>query len=181
MEALITKRDEIIGDLWGPLIKTEAVFSPCMAYRYWLEGKWSDSPALIVWMLNPSTADQSRLDPTIAGLIKRAKAWGYGAVVVINLFAYRATDPGDMKKAADPIGPANDLFTDIALARAYDSGFPVICGWGNHGGHMERSDWARAIAAERGASLAAFNITASGQPQHPLYIPHDIRPQPWTA
>lgn len=177
----ISKRGSVRPDLIEPPFACEAIFSPCMAYRYWLEWRWSDAPAMIVWMLNPSTADHQKLDPTIAGLVKRAKAWGYGAVIVINLFALRATDPRVMKASAEPIGPVNDQITEIALARSFDSGFPIICGWGNHGSHLGRDGWARSLAKRLDVPLAAFNITGDGQPQHPLYISHDVRPQRWTA
>lgn len=177
---LIVKKGKVRLDLFEPPFSCEAVFSPCMAYRYWLEWRWSEAPALIVWMLNPSTADHQKLDPTISGLVKRAKRWGYGAVIVINLFAYRATDPRDMKAQADPIGPANDALSEIAIARSIDSGFPIVCGWGNHGLHRGRDSWARDLARLRACPLSAFAITGEGQPQHPLYIAHDIRPEPWT-
>lgn len=185
LPGLISKK-AVVRVEWGsplfdPPFHCEAIFSSCMAYRYWLEWRWSDAPPMIVWMLNPSTADHQRLDNTVKGLIKRAKAWGYGAVIVINLFAYRATQPEDMKDAADPIGPANDDITRIAIARAIDGGFPIICGWGNHGEFMSRDVWAMGLAAELECPLSAFAITGAGQPQHPLYIGHDVRAMPWRA
>lgn len=57
--------------------------------------------------LNPSTADETRDDPTIRRCIGFAKLWGYGALCMTNLFAFRATKPRDMRQAADPIGPEN--------------------------------------------------------------------------
>jgi len=94
---------------------TGAVFSPCRKWRYLLWRQWDASkPAANFLMLNPSTADESKLDPTCARARDYAERWGYGALIVTNVFGWRATDPTDMKAAKDPVGPGNDA----AIVRA---------------------------------------------------------------
>ncbi|WP_419827677.1 DUF1643 domain-containing protein [Sphingomonas sp.] len=164
-------------DLSG--ITCSASFSDCEAYRYLLTWRWSPSPLLVAWMLNPSTATHERLDPTISGLVSRARAWGQGGVRVINLFAFRATQPADMRRVIDPIGPDNDAVTLGVLTRAARNGEPVICAWGNHGQHLARDRAAVALASRAGADLRALAVNGNGSPKHPLYIPHCVTPQPW--
>jgi hypothetical protein len=85
-------------------------------------------------MLNPSTADHLKLDPTLTRCALRAAAAGAGGMIVWNLFAWRATDPRDMKSAADPVGPANDtIIRQLAKLASMN-----IAGWGAHGGHLGR-------------------------------------------
>jgi hypothetical protein len=86
-------------------------------------------------MLNPSTADASQDDPTIRRCIGFARQWGCGRLVVLNLFAFRATDPADLKRAADPVGPENRAWFDRTLVDDLVGG-PVVCGWGVHGAHL---------------------------------------------
>lgn len=130
-------------------------------------------------MLNPSTATHEVLDPTIVGLVTRARAWGRGGVRVINLFGYRATDPADMKRAADPVGPHNNLVTMQVLNSEAMLGGEIICGWGAHGGHMERDIAAVALARRAGVRLSCLDTIKNGNPKHPLYIKHELRPRTW--
>lgn len=159
-----------------------AVFSPDEAYRYRLEWRWGDicSVPLVALMLNPSTATHEVLDPTITGLVKRARAWGMGGVVVINLFAIRATDPKVMLRADEPVGPANDAIIEHVLRHEVAlRGAVGIAAWGAHGKHRGRDAEVLAIADSVGAPLHALHINDDGSPKHPLYIRHDIRPSPW--
>ena len=155
------------------------VLSDCEQYRLCLTYRWSKSPALYVWMLNPSKADHVIRDPTVRGLIKRARAWGYGGLVIINLFSFRATQPSDMKAAADPIGLENDLTIMAVLKEAADNGSPVIAGWGRHGSFMDRDRGAKALAKRMGVKLMVLEINDDGSPKHPLYILHEVRPRVW--
>lgn len=164
-------------DLSG--MECRALFSECEAYRYTLTWRWSPAPLLIAWMLNPSTATHEDLDPTVGGLIKRARVWGLGGARVINLFAFRATDPADMKRQRDPIGPENDRVTREILEEAKTDGDKVIAAWGAHGKHLKRDQVGLKIAASVGIDLHAFVINDDGSPKHPLYIAHDVEPQPW--
>lgn len=177
---MITEKVKHPGTLLEPETNSVAVFSDCKIYRYYLEWRWSDAPMLYVCMLNPSTATAHKLDPTIAGLVKRAKAWGYGGVVIINLFGFRATKPTDMLIAPDPVGPDNDATIFGAMRQAFDVGSPLICAWGNDGAYRKRNKQVITMAADSGIELMAFDINGSGEPKHPLYVKHDIRPQQWT-
>ena len=99
----------LLAELDYPARPRHAVFSPCRTYRYALSRVWAaDKPYALFIGLNPSTADETLDDPTIRRCIDFAKRWGYGGLVMANLFAYRATNPSEMKAATDPVGVAND-------------------------------------------------------------------------
>ena len=151
--------------------RAEAAFSPCGAYRYALTLRWGAGPRLAWIMLNPSRADAARNDPTVERCERRARAMGYGAMRVVNLFAIRATRPADMKRAADPVGPGGDAALAAALRWADDA----ICGWGVHGAHRGRD---REVRARLRRPLV-LGLTAGGHPRHPLYVPYAAAPLPW--
>src|SRR4028119_2392792 len=87
-----------------------AIFDPTRTYRYALWRTWDAArPPVAFVLLNPSTADARRDDPTIRRCANFARTWGFGGLEVVNLFAFRATHPTDLKCAADPVGPQNDV------------------------------------------------------------------------
>lgn len=152
-----------------------AIFSPCRKYRYRLAQIWDESIDPLYWlMLNPSTADEVKNDPTVERCERRARMWGYGGSVVLNIFAYRATDPADMRACADPVGPDNDKWIKELAAMSNEA--TVIGGWGEHGKHQERGQAIRDIFKAEGGCLQALKINASGHPAHPLYIAYDKTP-----
>lgn len=117
-----------------------ANFSRCRAYRYTLWRTWNTGlftyagkPDRYVNFicLNPSTADEVADDNTIRKCVKFAKTWGYPAMCVTNLFAYRSTDPEAMKLVAEPIGEDNDYFLENTAVNAA----LVIAAWSQHGSH----------------------------------------------
>ncbi|MEE8167104.1 MAG: DUF1643 domain-containing protein, partial [Myxococcota bacterium] len=59
-------------------------------------------------MLNPSKADHKKNDPTVTRCIGFAQRWGFGGLYVTNAFAFVSTDPKELKKVDDPVGPDND-------------------------------------------------------------------------
>lgn len=166
-------------DLSG--LVASAVFSDCERYRYRLDWRWSrDTTPLVAIMLNPSTATHEALDPTIAGLVKRARLWGLGGVVVTNLFAYRATEPTDMLAAADPVGEHNDDQIRLVLREEVMRGSgTAIAAWGKHGSHRGRASEVLAIVRSEGAHPHALQLNVDGSPRHPLYVAHDRRPETW--
>ena len=88
-----------------------AAFSRCGRYRWWLSRRWrDDAPTLLFLGLNPSRADGQQDDPTLRRLIGLADGWGYGAVEVLNLFAWISTDPGALRQAAEPVGHRTDAW-----------------------------------------------------------------------
>lgn len=160
------------------IVKSAAI-SKCGTYRYHLGRRWSDNPktALFV-MLNPSTADASEDDATIRRCKSFAKAWGCGALSVVNLFAFRATDPRDMKAAADPVGPDNEQHFKAALTGL--GGGPVVCAWGNHGDWQNQCTVALKWIRDMGLQPMALKVSKiSGQPSHPLYLKKGLMPQPF--
>ncbi|TMH87076.1 MAG: DUF1643 domain-containing protein, partial [Betaproteobacteria bacterium] len=112
-----------------------AQFSRCRRWRYLLWRCWdAKRPAANFLMLNPSTADEVKLDPSCTRARDYALRWGFGGLLVTNIFAWRATDPQEMKAARDPVGRGNDR----AILRAAREAAIVVCAWGNHGTHMNR-------------------------------------------
>ncbi len=146
-------------------MKTGAVFDRSRKYRYNLWREWDDArPRVAFVMLNPSRADASINDQTIATCIGFAKALGYGGMEVVNLFAYRSTDPANLKLARDPVGKENDTYILKACSRAD----VTIAAWGNHGSLRQRSMEVEQLLENR--ALLCFGITKLGHPRHPLYM-----------
>lgn len=152
-----------------------ATFSPCETYRYRLWRIWDETLPVVGWvMLNPSTADATANDPTVERCQRRAQQWDYGGIVVTNLFAFRATDPNVMLAAADPIGPDNDGH----LCQVAQTCALVICAWGNHGRHRQRSAQVRKMLV---GPLYHLGLSKTGEPKHPLYLGYNVRPIPWES
>jgi hypothetical protein len=153
-----------------------AQFSRCRRWRYLLWRRWDPArPAANFLMLNPSTADELQLDPSCTRARNYAEDWGYGAVIVTNVFGWRATDPGKMKAVRDPVGAGNDA----AIVRAAREAALVVCAWGNHGAHLERAQAVTALLREAGVALHYLRMNGAGHPSHPLYLPGTLRPVPW--
>ena len=120
--------------------------------------------------LNPSTADENILDPTCRRCVDYAKRWGYTSYCMLNLFAFRSTDPDVMLKHPEPVGVDNDKWLLEVGSRAN----MLIAAWGNHGRHLNRG--AR-VAAMFGDKLKCLAVNVDGSPQHPLYLPKDLKPK----
>lgn len=150
-----------------------ADISECGRYRYALGRHLGmlGGGRLVFVMLNPSTADAEHDDPTLRRCIGFAKAWGYGELVVCNLFALRATDPAGLRTAEDPIGPDND----VAIAHWTQRAQRVVCAWGTLGALQGRD--ATVLAALRATRpVYALGFTRDGHPRHPLYVKADQVP-----
>ena len=151
-----------------------AVFSRCSAYRYLLWRMHHPRGRLLgVGMLNPSTADEHRDDPTIARCHRLARQSGYPGLLIWNLFALRATDPTTLRKVHDPAGPENDAAIDLALSLCART----VLAWGNHGKLAGRSTDVMNRCMASGTTLAAFGLTRQGEPRHPLYLAANVRPR----
>jgi hypothetical protein len=157
--------------LFGSDIQKGATVSPCGAYRYQLWRVWDDSlPRVLFVMLNPSTADAETDDPTIRKCVKYAKAWGYGSLEVVNLFALRSTDPNKLLKHEAPIPwPENDQYI---LESAYRSE-RIMAAWSRHKAVTvgARGSHVKALLSLHGFDLYCLRTTKAGQPWHPLYVP----------
>jgi hypothetical protein len=146
----------------------ECVFSANRRYRYTLVHRWDEllNPGYgIAWIgLNPSTADEHQLDPTLRRIRDFSAAWGFAFFVMLNLFAWRATLPVEMKRAADPVGPDNDRWIAHWSARCGR----VMLVWGEHGAHLARDQ--QVLASLDPHKVFCLERNASGQPKHPLYV-----------
>jgi len=161
-----------------PICEAGATFSPCRRWRYLLWRRWDEAkPVANFLMLNPSTADKHKLDPTCARARDYAERWGYGALIVTNVFGWRATDPKKMKAVKDPVGPGNDA----AIIKAAKESAIVVCAWGNHGAHQDRSKQILKILLKNRIALHTLRINANGEPAHPLYLPGRLEAISWAA
>lgn len=197
-------------------LNSGAKISPCGKYRYRLWREWrlgnstqwdmwtedDGSPALdgagaqigeplscVFVMLNPSTADGEQDDPTIRRCVAYAKAWGYDRMEVVNLFAWRATDPKELLAVSaddDPVGFDNQEAIENAV---FHAGL-VVCAWGVTGCHLGQDEttlgWiadAVEIIADEGRKIevTALKRTKEGFPAHPLYLPAHLKPLPYSG
>jgi len=118
--------------------------------------------------LNPSTADETLDDPTIRKCVGFAKRWGFGALCMTNLFAYRETNPRKMMGFGRPVGDENDQWL---TACARDAG-QIIAAWGTNGDFMARDEEVLKLLD----GVECLRRTKSGFPEHPLYVPYEIQP-----
>lgn len=148
-----------------------AVFSRCARYRYLLARIWDETAPLVAFCgLNPSTADETRNDPTVARCQAYARRWGCGGLLMLNLFAFRSARPSDLRAAEKPIGPANNRF--LAWCGTVAS-FTVAC-WGVHGTYRGRAEEVFPLLK----NPHQLGLTFGGQPRHPLYLLSALRPTP---
>ncbi len=118
-----------------------------------------------MWIgLNPSTADEARLDPTLTRITTFSKREGFDGFLMANLFALRTPYPEEMMADPDPVGPENDA----QLLAAADRCERIVAAWGASGVFQ-----ARAAAIGRlfsGRELWCLGTTQDGHPRHPLYV-----------
>lgn len=175
-------------------IDRDTTFSPCRKYRYTLWREFGDPEMhfdacndgergcqlesyLMVIGLNPSTADETNDDPTIRRCIGFAKRWGFGALCMTNLFAYRATDPEVMKRSLSPEGETIDSDTSENcqwLRKIADGSGMILAAWGKHGSFRSRAETVRRILG--GKKVYALKLNKDGSPMHPLYVASDTQP-----
>ena len=148
-----------------------AIISPCGKYRYELRRVWDESLPLVLFVcLNPSTADSQQDDQTFRVCIRYAKSWGYGGLLIANLFAYRDPDSSALQKTADPVGPENDDW----LQKLQSEADLVICAWGNNGAYKNRD---QEVLSFIKAPHCLVKLK-SGRPGHPLFKRKDLKPTP---
>ena len=153
-----------------------AVLSDCGRFRYRLGRRWGDGAALAFIMLNPSTADATSDDATIRRCIRFTREHGFDAIDVVNLFAYRATDPRDLARAGFPVGPENDGHIEDAAAKAGN----ICVAWGAHPEADARAEGVLRMLFRINVEPRCLRITRSGYPQHPLMLPAACRLTPYT-
>jgi hypothetical protein len=153
-------------------ISKSAVLSNDGIYRYCLTRTWDHTKGTVCYIgLNPSTADETEDDPTIRRCVGFAKSWGYGGIIMLNLFAYRATKPVKLLSTSDPVGPDNDAMIEYFVK---DGHFTIAC-WGMRGEISGRDQAVKKMVPR----LHHLGLTKDGHPRHPLYLPGDIIPTIW--
>jgi hypothetical protein len=156
----------------APHPRSWACFSRCGLYRYALGRRWDSGAGIVMFVaLNPSTADETRDDPTVRRCVRFARDWGFGGLVIRNLFAYRSTDPVALGTVPDPVGPENDSW----LAYFRRSARLTVVAWGTRGGLFGRD---AAVLSMLG-NVCSLGRTKSGAPRHPLYLPSSTVPAPY--
>lgn len=148
-----------------------AVISVCGKYRYWLERKLANpnKSVCVFIMLNPSTADAELDDPTIRRCKGFAERFECGKLVVVNLFAFRATKPADLYKVKmlnDMVGPENDAY----IRKALNLPGITLCGWGSNNA-LGRDVAIKRMASNMNVNLCCLGKTKNDSPKHPLYLP----------
>ncbi len=158
-------------------VTSGATLSDCRKYRYRLWREWGAGPALTFVMLNPSTADATLDDPTIRRCMGFARAWGFGRVEVVNLFAWRSPKPYDLLRPNDPVGPLNDA----AIEDVTSGSKRIVLAWGSH-------QEIRKILAPRAevvfeklkklrVPIGNLGTNSDGMPKHPLYLSNETQYQ----
>lgn len=168
-------------------------FSPCRRYRYTLWREWPielelDAKAygdpneptkhgrFVQFIgLNPSTADEAKDDPTVRRCVGFAKSWGYGAMCMTNLFAWRETDPFKMMQSDSPVGSDNDKWLAAVAAEAA----VIIAAWGTKGRFRGRFGERQAEVLRFLPTVYCLRTTRDGYPEHPLYLPKTLKPVPY--
>ncbi len=155
-----------------PMMTSEAGISSCGLFRYWLYRCWDPSKKIVIFvMMNPSTADHTSNDATICKVIRYAIKWGYGGVLVLNIYAIRSRDQTQIKGR---IGSRNNWWLKIMFNFARRKRIKVICAWGVN--HKSRGDDVRTIAAVAQVRLWCLRSSKNGEPCHPLYLSGDLHP-----
>ena len=161
---------DVAEGVWG---LATATFDVTRTWRYRLSRIWGEGQRVNFIMLNPSTADAFKVDPTVRRCLGYARAWGAGSLEVTNVFALRSTDPKALYGYYDPVGQDNDEAI-VAAAKAADL---VIAAWGVHGAHNGREGEVRKLLA--GVEVHTLAFSRDGHPRHPLYLAADLKPMVW--
>lgn len=152
-------------------VERDAILSACGKFRYNLMRRWGPGALLVFIMLNPSKADASIDDPTVRKCIGFAQRMGYDGIMVVNLFAFRATDPADLKAAGYPIGEANDTFIEQCCYLR-----TVVLAWGANARGHEQADRIWTMAKVNAIQVLALRLLSDGTPEHPLMLPYSCIP-----
>lgn len=166
-----------------------AIFSKCRSYRYILWRCWNakakNKRIMNFVGLNPSTADAFKSDPTVTRCIRLAQREDCDAMFMLNLFAFRSTDPRglnrEIKAGRDPIGPHNNDYLQNVIGC---SGTVTIACWGSHTLSRQRASHVVVLPIGNlriGNLLFCLGTNADGQPKHPLYLRKDVGIQPYDA
>lgn len=164
------------------VVRRDAVLSPCGLYRYTLErqfGNYEDGShyngagAILFVMLNPSTADADKDDPTIRRCLGFAHRFNFRHLLVANVYSLRATDPDDLwraQKAGTPLrGPEHEYYFAGLAFRAHR----VVMAFGNHAASPDRRVVEKLLESNFRGDPCCLKCNKDGSPAHPLYLPAD--------
>lgn len=163
-----------------------ATFSDCRKFRYDLWRSWKSNPFLscvterrLVFIgLNPSTADETKNDPTIVRCINFAQRYAFSGMHMLNLFGFRSTNPaGCVARGAEAVGPDNTAHI-LRVCTAQTTGV-VVAAWGAFPWAQERGEEVATMLVSAGITVNVFALTRQGYPRHPLYLRKDLHPIPW--
>jgi len=159
-------------------VTSSALFSTDRRYRYWLLRTWeSGQPRVAFVGLNPSTATETEDDPTIRRCIGFAQRWGFGGLLMLNLYGWRATQPARMwehhKRGGDIIGGEKNYVVSLQHYVEHFGVEQTIAAWGNDKLGRERA------FRSSGWKLDCLKKNTNGAPGHPLYLPYLAERQPW--
>lgn len=158
-------------------IKSDAIISDCGNFRYQLNRVWDESLPIVPFiMLNPSTADGNIDDPTIRRCVGFAKQWGYGGLIVVNLYALRATNPKSLLESVNPFGDDNQLY----LEKIFNDYNLIVAAWGNSSvlSKIQKSN-KLPLKGLQCSKLHYIELSQDGTPKHPLYLKYTDSPKPF--
>lgn len=170
----VPQHDEKSAAVHHSKLMSNAIMDSSGIYRYWLLRVWDENlPHVCFCMLNPSKADAATDDPTVRRCIAFAKAWGCGSLAVVNLFAYRATCPKELKLTPDPVGLYNFHFIQFTSQQAAIT----VAAWGIHGGQLQQDQLVLSMLKDP----QCLGRTAAGHPKHPLYVASSTQLMPYVT
>lgn len=155
-----------------------AYLSDDRLFRYWLMRQWSKQPVLAIIGCNPSTADETENDPTIRKCIGFAERLGLGGILMLNVGAYRATDPKKWKAASDPFGPENTVRHLQDYLQQFAPG-ATVAAWGKPCTASERGRMRAEAIKKAIVGLQCWGRNSDGSPRHPLMLPYTTERQSW--
>ncbi len=169
-------------------VRKRCSFSPCRRYRYFLsrylkeisdeQGRIGPIRSVTFILLNPSTADEQQDDPTVRRCMGYARRWDMHFLYVVNLFAFRSTDPGRLEEVDDPVGWHNDASILSACQPTRMDGGVIIAGWGVHGKILNRDREIHRLLHD--FDVKCLGVNEDGTPSHPLYLKGDLDPIDYT-
>jgi hypothetical protein len=156
----------------------DASYSDDGMYRWWFSRRWALGPTVCWVGLHPGTGDADGTPrPTLARMTAWSRRWGFGALIVVNLFAYRTTDPKLLKRASragiDVVGRRTDASIQAAIVEAERT----VAAWGSHGRFRGRG---REVSATI-PYATCLGTTRTGEPRHPLFVRNDAELLPYLS
>lgn len=162
------------------ILERPAIFSADRRYRYTLLRRkplefcnpGPDSAVMFIG-LNPSTADETKNDPTIRRCMDFAERWGHNILLMTNLFAFRETIPALMRAQPHPIGKDNDHWLVVCARNSKR----IVAAWGKDGRFMARDvEVCKLLCGPAVLGIECLGVNKDGTPKHPLYLAKTTMP-----